>query len=118
MIHHGELGDDEDLAREIIVIARGIAPCISNFPEGSEDRADAVSILKRVYKDTTKRGSRFVKGKSIGPARIDYTDLESMFDGGPTRALRSLCDSQPVGGLSRGSFPKGRPVGQIWRERY
>ncbi|QUY60893.1 hypothetical protein [Gulosibacter molinativorax] len=109
-----EIGEDDDLAREILVIGRVIAPCISSL-EG-EGRADALAILKRVYKDTRTRGQRFVKSQSIGPARVDYTDVQSMFDGAPTMALRALCGGSSVGGLSKGSFPKDRPVGKIWPE--
>lgn len=116
MIYPDEIGDDRDHARVILVIARSIAPCISSFEAGSDEHDTAVSILKGVYKDTVARGPRFVKAQSIGPARVDYTDVESMFEGTPTRALRALCSQSAVGGLSRGSFPQGRPVSRIWPE--
>lgn len=118
-ITHNEIGTDEDLAREVLVIARDIAPCIFSFNDGSEDRANAVSILKRVYRNAAARGSHLVKGQRIGSAAVDYTDVQSAFEGQPTRALRALCsDSRPAAGHSAASFPMGGIVGRLWPERY
>lgn len=118
MITHSDIGDDKDLARQILVIGRSIAPCISSFEESSDDYESALSILRLVYKDTVDRGPRFVKGQSIGPARVDYTDVASMFEGVPTQALRALCNAKPLGGVAAGSFPTERPVSRMWPERY
>lgn len=118
MITHSDIGDDEDLAREILVIASGIAPCVLTFAAESEPAKNAVAILRRVYKDTVARGPRFVKAQSIGPARVDYTDVASMFEGVPTQALRALCNAKPSGGVAVGSFPQERPVSRMWPERY
>ncbi|QZY52918.1 hypothetical protein [Leucobacter tenebrionis] len=118
MITHDMVGTDEDLAREVLLVARGIAPCISSFADGSEEQKDAIAILRRVYKDITARGLRFVKSQRIGSAAVDYGAITSAFDGDPTRALRALCSSTNGQGLSLGSFPKERPVSRIWPERY
>ena len=118
MITHDQVGTDEDLAREVLIVARDIAPCISSLVDGSEEQKDALAVLRRVYKDIAARGSRFIKGQRIGPAAVDYADIESAFDGQPRRALRSLCSAAPAGGAPRGSFPLERPIAKIWRESY
>ncbi|MDN3309565.1 hypothetical protein QWJ90_01335 [Microbacterium oryzae] len=117
MITHDKIGPDEDLAREVLIIARGIAPCLASFPDESEQQKDALAILKRVYKDITARGSRFIKGQSIGPARVEYADIGSAFDGQPRRALRALC-AATAGGTAIGSFPTERPTARMWPETY
>ncbi|MDR2294690.1 MAG: hypothetical protein LBE05_05750 [Microbacterium sp.] len=113
-ITHEQLGDDEDLAREILVVARDIAPCLGSLTDEAEK--DALSILKRVYKYSAARGSRDVKAQSIGPASVSYADIESAFDGQPRRALRSLCGAAAGGGMPRGSFPAERPISRLWPE--
>ncbi|WP_336653077.1 MULTISPECIES: hypothetical protein [unclassified Leucobacter] len=118
MITHDMIGTDEDLAREVLIVARGIAPCISSFAAGSEEQKDALAILRRVYTDIQKRGPRFVKSQRIGPASVDYGSISSAFDGDPSRALRALCSNMNGRGLSVGSFPKERPVSRLWPESY
>ncbi len=112
------LGTDEDLGREVLIVARDIAPCIDSFADDSEEQKNALAILKRVYASIVGRGSRFVKSQSVGPASVSYTDVESAFDGQPRRALRALCAPNTVGGLPAGSFPLERPIGRLWPERY
>ena len=118
MITHDEIGNDEDLAREVLVVANDIAPCLSSLPADSDARANAVSILKRVYRDSETRGSRMIKGQRIGSAGVDYTDVSSAFEGQPTRALRALCATSRGTGVARGSFPTERPVSRLWPETY
>lgn len=116
-ISWNDIGTDEDLARELLVIARGIAPCLSTLPDESEGWKDARAILRRVYKHVTGRGARFVRRQSVGPASVEYVDLESAFDGDPRRGLQSLC-SAASSGHSIGSFPVQRPLGHLWPESY
>lgn len=119
MITHTQVGPDEDLAREVLIIARDIAPCIDSFDAESEDAKNALAILKRVYKTAAARGSQMIKGQSIGPARVDYdTAIRSAFSGQPTRALRALCGAAAAGGAPRGSFPVEKPISRLWPERY
>lgn len=119
MITHDKIGTDEDLAREVLIVAHDIAPCLDSFPDGSEEQKNALAILRRVYKDIAARGSRFVKGQSIGPARVEYdTAVESAFAGQPRRALRALCSAAAPMGVPRGSFPLDRPISRLWQERY
>lgn len=118
MITHAQIGTDEDLAREVLIVGRDIAPCISSFDDDSEQQKDALAILKRVYKDLAARGSRMVKSQSSGSSSVTYADVQSAFDGQPQRALRALCSSGQAGGHSVGSFPLERPVSRIWPETY
>jgi len=118
VITHDKIGADEDLAREVLIVARDIAPCISSFVDDSEEQKDALAILRRVYTDIAARGSRFIKGQRMGPAAVDYADVQSAFDGQPSRALRSLCSAPVAAGAPRGSFPLERPIAKIWRESY
>lgn len=118
MIAWDNITTDEDLGREIIVVARDIAPCIDSLTD--EKLKDATAILKRIAKDLTVRGSRMVKAQRIGPASVDYADVRSAFAGQPTRALRALCAAAPgtTQAAPRGSFPTNRPVSCIWPEQY
>lgn len=118
MIAWDDITTDEELGREIIVVARDIAPCLDSLVD--EARKDAVAILTRIVADVTLRGSRMVKAQRIGPASVDYADVRSAFAGQPTRALRALCASAStaVQAAPRGSFPINRPVSRIWPERY
>jgi hypothetical protein len=119
VITHDRIGTDEDLAREVIVIGRSIAPCIDSFNDDGEPQSDAIAILKRVYADVVARGARSIKGQRIGPATVEYRDVASAFDGDPTRALRALCSAAaPVPGLPVGSFPNERALSNMWPETY
>jgi hypothetical protein len=117
-----DLGRDEDLAREVLILARDIAPCLDSFADESEPQKNVIAILRRVYKEITDRGSRFVKGQRIGPASIEYAAIASAFDGHPRRALQALCAAESEEAsrtaLPLGSFPLERPVGRIWPESY
>jgi hypothetical protein len=118
MITHDKIGSDEDLAREVLIVGRDIAPCILSFAADSDPEKDALAVLKRVYKNLAERGSRLVKAQRIGSASVDYADIESAFDGQPRRALRALCTAAPAQGGSRGNFPIERPLANLWPERY
>ncbi|WEK60507.1 MAG: hypothetical protein P0Y60_14495 [Candidatus Microbacterium colombiense] len=117
-ITHDEIGTDEDLAREVLVIARDIAPCIFAFAAESDDRENALAILRRVYKHIFGRGETYVKSQRVGSAGVDYRDIASAFDGQPRRALRALCAGPQTSGHSAGSFPAERPIARLWPERY
>lgn len=118
MITHDKIGSDEDLAREVLIVGRDIAPCILSFAADSEEEKDALAVLKRVYQNLAERGSLLVKAQRIGSASVDYADIASAFDGQPRRALRALCAPASAPGLSRGSFPLERPLAKLWPERY
>lgn len=118
MITHDKIGDDEDLAREILVIGRSIAPCLASFADDSEEQKNAIAILRRVYKELGGRGSRLVKSQRIAQASVDYATVSSAFDGDPRNALRALCTAASAAGQPRGSFPTGRPLAGLWPETY
>lgn len=122
LITHDIIGSDEDLAREVLVVAKAIAPCLSTLDKDTEHGKDASAILRRVYRTLAQRGSELVKSQRIGSAAVEYRDVESAFQGQPTRALRALCDAvqaaQATRGASRGSFPTERPLANLWPERY
>lgn len=117
-ISWNDIGTDEDLGRELLVIARGIAPCLSSISVETEEGKDARAILRRVYKHVTGRGARYIKTQRIATASVEYTDLESAFDGDPRRGLQALCSSSAARAHSVGSFPAERPVAGLWPETY
>lgn len=110
-------GVAEDVARRIIVAARSIAPCIDSFADESEDKKNAIAILRGVAREAPAPGSRRVRSQRIGPAAVDYWDAETWLPQDRSD-LRSLCTSTVVPGLPRGSFPLERPVARLWPERY
>jgi hypothetical protein len=112
-----KVGADEDLAREVLIMARSIAPCIRSFADGSEDQKDALAILKRVYREAEDRGSRNVKSERTGPGAVEWV-VRSAFDGDPRAALRALCAAASSGGQPLGSFPNERPISILWPETY
>lgn len=116
MITPDKIGSDEDLAREVLVMARSIAPCISSFPDDSEEQKNAIAILKRVYLECEDRGSRNVKSERTGTGAVEWV-VRSAFDGDPRTSLRALC-SAATAGQPRGSFPAERPISRLWPERY
>jgi hypothetical protein len=113
-----DVGTDEDLAREVLIVARDIAPCLHSFADDSEEQKDLLAVLKRVYRDLAARGSMFVKGQGIGSARIEYTAITSAFDGQPRRALLAICGGTSATGGSQGSFPTERALAKLWPESY
>ena len=117
MITPDKIGADEDLARELLIMARSIAPCLRSFPDESEDQKDAIAILKRVYAECEDRGSRNVKAERTGPGSVDWV-VRSAFDGDPRMALRALCAAASAGAQPVGSFPAERPIQRLWPETY
>lgn len=117
MISHNQLGSDEDLAREVLVVARDIAPCLDFFEADSENQKDALAILKRVYAAIAGRGPLYVKGQRIGSASVEYAEISSEFDGHPRRALRALCGASTASGMPVGSFPApSKAISGMWPE--
>lgn len=118
MLTWSDLGiQDEDLAREIMIVARDIAPCLATLEPPDENALNALAVLRRVASEITSRGSRSVKAQRIGSASVDYTDVASAFAGQPTRALRALCAASVPAALPRGSFPADRPISRLWPEK-
>lgn len=113
-----DLGGDEDAARRILALARSIAPCIDSFGDGSEEKKDAVAILKGVATAVAARGARHVRSEAVGTARVTY-EVGSAFTDDDRDSLRALCGaSSGRGDTPAGSFPKERPIGRVWPETY
>lgn len=110
-------GVAEDVARRVIVAARSIAPCIDSFPDGSEEKKNALAILRGVAAEAPAAGSRRVRSQAIGPARVDYWDAET-WSAQDRADLRSLCPAPRPTGAPRGSFPRERPISRLWPESY
>ncbi|WP_439593894.1 hypothetical protein [Microbacterium sp.] len=108
-------GVDDDLAREVLVLARSIAPGIDAL-EG-EPRKDAIAIIRRVARDSPTAGSRRTRSMSRNGTSMSFSS-GATFDDDAVRALLALCttatESRP--GLPRGSFPKQSPLTNVWPE--
>lgn len=115
-ITHNLLGDDEDLARRVLVRARFIAPCIDSFADDSEEQKNVLAILRAVIAEIPAPGSGRIRSKSRNGTSVSYADAGSWFSADDVSALRSLCGAT-VGGLPVGDFPADRPISAIWPER-
>lgn len=117
-ITHADLGiQDEDLARRVLVRARTIAPCIDNFSEDSEERKDAIAILKGVLAELPAAGEARIRSIGRNGTNITLADIASAFDGDASISLRSLCEAATDGaGLPLGSFPENTPLSRLFPE--
>lgn len=112
-----DLGVDDDLARRILVRARIIAPCIDNFADGSDEKRNAVAILKGVIAELPENGMLRAKSMSRNGTSIELADIKSAFEGDAAVSLRSLCPA--ASGMPRGRFPEAdRSIQRLWPERY
>lgn len=111
-----DLGGDENLARRILVRARAIAPCIDSFAEGSEQKKNAIAILKGVMAEVPAPGSKRTRSLSRNGTSMTFDTVGSAFDGDARADLRALCGAATASGHSVGSFPEGRTVERIWPE--
>lgn len=110
-------GVDEDVARRIIVAARSIAPCIDSFEDETENKKNALAILRGVAAEAADRPARTLVSTGVGPMREQYRDIESNFSAEDRRLLRSLCGAPVASGMPRGSFPRGGFVTRLWPEQ-
>jgi len=118
MITHDDFpGVAEDVARRLLVEARSIAPCIDSFEDESEDRKNALAILRGIAAEAPAPGSRRVRSQAVGPARVDYANADTWTDA-DRNALRSLCGAPALSVGPIGSFPVDRPLSRIWPETY
>lgn len=114
-ITHQELGVEEDLGRRILVRARIIAPCIQSFPDDSEEKKDAIAILKGVIAELPEQGGRRARSMSRNGTSITYADIDSAFTSDDRTALASLC-AAPSAAVSQGSFPRQSRTAGLWPE--
>lgn len=112
-----ELGVDDDLARRILVRARIIAPCIDNFTDNSDEKRNAIAILKGVIAELPENGMLRATSMSRNGTSITLAAIKSAFEGDPAASLRSLCPAAT--GMPRGRFPDpDRTIQRLWPERY
>lgn len=116
-IIHSDITTDEDLGRRVLVRARIIAPCLDSFEDGSEEKLNAIAILKGVIAELPDPGASRTKTLSRNGTSITLdTAIRSAFDGDPTTSLRSLCGASSAPGLPMGSFPVTLALGRVWPE--
>lgn len=115
-----DIGGDENTARRVLVLARSIAPCIDSFPDGSEQKLDAIAVLKGVLAELPAPGSRRTRSLSRNGTAMSFADIESAFDADARASLRALCSAETPaadsGTLPAGSFPKRRAFERMWSE--
>lgn len=109
-----DIGNDEELARRVLVRARSIAPGIDQLD--GEPKWDAIAVLKGVIAELPATGSRRIKSRSRNGTAITYSDVASAFTSDDVAALRSLVGASPTAGLPVGSFPEGRGASRMWPE--
>lgn len=117
-IKPSELGGDEDLARRILIRARAVVPALRYVVEGSEEKADALAILRGVLARAAAIGTGAVSSQGRNGTSISFRDVKSAFTDEDISGLRSLFDgiTDLVPGHGRGSFPTERPLSKIWPE--
>lgn len=114
-----DIGSDEDLARRVLVRARVIAPCIDSFEDGSEEKKDAIAILKGVIAELPVPGQGRVKSMSRNGTSVTYAEIVSAFNGDAVAGLRALCPAVESSGGPVGYFPKASGVlARMWPEEY
>ena len=113
-----DLGGDENTARRVLVLARDIAPCIDSFPDESEDKLNAIAVLKGVLAELPAPGSRRTRAMSRNGTSMSFADIQSAFDDDARRSLRALCSAARAAtpGIPLGSFPSDRPFARVWPE--
>lgn len=95
----------EDPARQVLAIARSIAPCLQTL--AGEDRLTAIAILKAVGSVGASRGSPLVKSQRVGAAAVEYVVDGSWFSTDQRAGLRALCTATETesGAHPLGDFP-------------
>ncbi|MEN0021993.1 MAG: hypothetical protein AAGC61_01840 [Microbacterium sp.] len=113
-----DIGGDENTARRVLVLARSIAPCIDSFPDESEQKLDAIAVLKGVLAELPAPGARRTRSLSRNGTAMSFADLDSAFDSDARTSLRALCSASadPAPGIPLGSFPNDRPFARVWPE--
>lgn len=113
------IGADENIARRILVRTRDVAPCILDLDPDSEDGKNALAILEGVYARAADVGTGTVASRSRNGTSISLRDIKSAFAAEDLSGLRSLCgacESAAPSAHARGSFPKDRPLANMWPE--
>lgn len=115
-IIHSDITSDEDLGRRVLVRARMIAPCLDSFEDDSEERLNAIAILKGVIAELPAPGSRRTTSLSRNGTSMSFAAIDAAFDADSRASLRSLCGLPAASGLPMGSFPVTRAFEGVWPE--
>lgn len=116
MITHTDLDVDEDLGRRVLSLARSIAPCLDSFEDESEEKKNAIAILKGVIAELPATGSRRTRSMSRNGSSLTLSDIGSVFTDDDRVSLRALCGSTVADVTPVGSFPKHSGLGRTWPE--
>lgn len=112
-------GLTETVARRVIAVAVGIAPCLHSLVDN--EKVSAVAILSGVGEYLSHdRPSPYIKKKSLGPKSVEYVTgvIESAFSADDRLALQAMCRSVAGGaGGPVGNFPPPpRVLTRLWPE--
>lgn len=113
-IQPSDISTNEDVARRVLVRARGIAPCLDSLD--GEAQKDAIAILKGVVAELPEPGTRGTRSMSRDGSSITYADIASAFSPDDIAGLRSLCE-QTAGTrppLPLGAFPVETVSDHVW----
>lgn len=113
-----KLGGDEDTARRILALAASIAPCITDFPDESEDQLTAIAILKGAIAELPPAGGARTRSMSRNGTSISYDTAATALSADARDSLSTLCGSTSTreGALPVGSFPVEPVVARLWPE--
>lgn len=116
-IQHSDITSDEDLGRSILIRARQIAPQITVVTDGSDQKADAVAVLRLVAKRAAEAGSGAIASQSRNGTSITRREISSAFRSEDLSALRVIFDiPQPLPAGPVGSFPPAGTLTRLWPE--
>jgi hypothetical protein len=117
VIAHTDLpGLDETTARRILIVARGIAPCLDAL--AGEARTDAIAIIQGAAAELPKPGERRIRTMTRNGTSVAMDPYESAFGKEERAGLRALCGSAAsAAGAPVGVFPTAGVVTEMWPER-
>lgn len=117
-IQHSDITNDEDLGRMILIRARRIAPQITTVADGTDEKADAVAVLRLVAKRAVEAGTGAIASQSRNGTSITRRDIGSAFRSEDLDALRTIFDIPAVVSAGPvGSFPPAGVITGLWPER-
>jgi hypothetical protein len=118
-ITHEDITSDEDLGRVLLLRAFDIAPQLRTVEDESDEKKNAIAVLRRVAKRAVDIGTGVIESRSRNGSSIKTRAVDDAFTPGDLRDLRLIFG--PVGEKPHGpvgSFPTDRPVTRLWPETY
>ena len=112
-------GLTETVARRVIAVAVGIAPCLHSLVD--DEKSSALAILSSVGLGLSHdRPNPYIKQKTLGPKSIQYVTgvIESAFTADDRVALQAMCRATSDGYAGPvGNFPPPpRMLSRLWPE--